>query len=84
MKYILFTVLLLSGCSGTSFYAGAGHNFNGDHEGTNPVGVFEVRQEVSESTSCSYLHVSNVFDGRPFNSRNESSSDIIHCGYRFE
>ena len=84
--YLLITLLVISGCSGTKVYMGAGHDLNPDHVGNNPVAVFGVDQKITEDSYCGWLHVSNIFDGIPFNNREENVSDIIHCGaeYKFK
>lgn len=80
----LVVMLALSGCAGTSVYVGTGHDLNKDHEGTNPVAVLRVDQQITDGVSCGWLHVSNVFDGKPFNNRDERVSDIAHCGYEYK
>lgn len=85
MKYLIIIFSLLTvGCSGTSIYVGTGIDANTDHIGNNPVAVVRVDQEITENVSCGWLHVSNVLDGKPFNSRDENVSDIGHCGYTYK
>lgn len=76
-------MITISGCTGTSIFVGAGHNLNRDHVGSNPVAIFGVNQQITDEVTCGWLHVSNVFDGKPFNSKEEKVSDIAHCGYEY-
>lgn len=95
-KYLVASVMVLSlvGCSTTTLRPEQvaanmvesaqlrimiGHDFQ-DNEGTNPAAIIELRTVPTQGVFCSYVHKSNVFDGVPFNSRDETTMDIIGCG----
>ena len=80
---ILTLILILSGCTGTSFTTGVGYDWNADHLGRNPVAIFSLDQQLFENVTCGWLHVSNIRDGIPFNHNKENTADIANCKYTY-
>lgn len=82
---IFILVILISGCGSPQYYGemGVGHKTRPDgFEGGNPTGVFRLGADWGKY-KCEIEHISHVFDGTPFNKRQEDSVEQIVCLKRF-
>lgn len=77
------SVVLMTGCAGTRFTMGVGHEINGVRAGHQPTGILQLDVPLYKDTSCGILHTSNVFDGKPFNDNVETKSDVVYCAYTY-
>jgi hypothetical protein len=73
--------LLLTGCASTEATLLVGPRSNGEY--TEIAANLSVVRKFSGRKVCAFIHESEVRNGRPFNGREEQTSDFVGCGLRF-
>lgn len=87
MKTLLCFLMLfmIYGCAISARFTTA-HDLRQEMRGDATLGILEIQAQSHEYKwfSCSYIHMSHVFTGKPFNNKDEDTFDAVGCSARWQ